>query len=140
LKRPSHLRSRCSRAYKTHLAKSLFRNRENRIVPASIAARSPRPTPTEGFCFQASTYLHNTQIFVMLSRNRINRITLLMHYFMFRLGNLKTTFTAWYGTCAWCGCVFLYRWGFCIAHPPSASESHGSPYIANQVNLGLLPR
>ena len=45
------------------------------LCPPVSQRGAPRPVPTEGFCFQASTYLHNTQIFVMLSRNCINRIT-----------------------------------------------------------------
>ncbi len=94
-------------------------------LPRKVSAFGPGPT-----------YI----IPIMLSRFNINRITLLMHYFISRLGNLKTTFTAWYGTCTWCGCVFLYRWGFCIAHPPSASESHGSLTIANNVNLRLTTK
>ena len=56
-----------------------------------------------------------------LLRKSENRIRLLMHYFIITLGMVITTFTAWYGTCTWCGCVFLCRWGFCIAHPPRAS-------------------
>ncbi len=45
------------------------------LCPPVSQRGAPRPALTEGFCFQASTYLHNTQIFVMLSRNRINRVS-----------------------------------------------------------------
>ena len=83
-----HLRSRCSQA-KYNLAKSLLRNRENRLGAGPVTSRESSPH--------------------MLSRDCINRITLLMHYFIITLGMMITTFAAWYGTCTWCGCVFLYN-------------------------------
>ena len=68
-----------------NLAKSLLRNRENRLGAGSRDSTQ-------------KVILH------MLSRNCINRITLLMQYFIERLGNLSTSFSARGCTCTWCGC------------------------------------
>ena len=71
----------------------------------------------------------------MLFRFNINRITLLMQYFIERLGNHSTSFTARSYTCTWCGCLYsVLRGGFGIApFRPSASDFHGSLTIANSV-------
>ena len=89
-------------------------------------------TPDSGVTsrkFTASLHDH------MFFRFSINRITLLMQYFIERLGNHSTSFTARSYTCTLCGCLYsVLRGGFGIApFRHSASDFHGSLTITNNV-------
>lgn len=103
-----------------------------------LGGREGSWTPDSGVTSRKFTAsLHDRMLF----RININRITLLMQYFIERLGNLSTSFTARGCTCTWCGCgMFRITWRFWYRTvPPSASNFHGSLTITNS-DVRPLPR